>query len=381
MSIRKLFGALLLSVLSILTSCIQEEAPNSECDIIAVKQAWLHENKDILSGKPIISNNEVRFYVQEETDIDVLRSLEPEFELTYGARITKDARIEENGDRGIYMYYRTISEDGAWSKEYKVSFTKQTVIDTDATFSFEHYGLDSKGKYHIWHEENASGTQLSWWASGNAGFLMSGQGKTPESFPTAVDSAGFTGCCVRLTTRSTGTFGKMMGMPIAAGNIFIGEFQVANATKKPLEATRFGLTIAPSRPVSLTGYYKYTAGDVFTNKASEELAGRRDTCSIYSVLYEVDPDNIVTLDGSNVLSSNRIVMVAELENPGEPTEWTRFEIPFKEANGKAFDWTRLENGEYAITVVASSSKGGAFFEGAVGSTLCVDEIKINWGNR
>ena len=36
---------------------------------------------------------------------------------------------------------------------------------------------------------------------------------------------------------------------------------------------------------------------------------------------------------------------------------------------------------YAIAVVASSSKDGAFFEGAVGSTLFVDEIKIEWENK
>ena len=172
-----------------------------------------------------------------------------------------------------------------------------------------------------------------------------------------------------------------MKMPIAAGNIFIGEFKSENATKKPLEATRFGLTIVPCKPVSLTGYYKYTAGDVFTNKESEEIAGRRDTCSIYSVLYEVDPAKVVPLDGSNILSDDRIVMIAELKNPGEPAEWTSFEIPFMETNGNAFDWVKLEKGEYAITVVASSSKGGAFFEGAVGSTLLVDEIKINWENK
>ena len=141
------------------------------------------------------------------------------------------------------------------------------------------------------------------------------------------------------------------------------------------------MTIAPSKPLSLTGYYKYTPGETFTDKAKEEVAGRRDTCAIYSVLYEVDPADIVTLDGSNVLSSDRIVLVAELQNPGEPEEWTAFEIPYTAVNGKAFDQEKLEKGEYAITVVASSSKEGAFFEGAVGSTLYVDELKINWNDK
>lgn len=384
MAKKNILNILSFIALALLTSCIQDEAPNAECDILAVKTSWIEENKEILSGNPIISNNAVRFYVKDSTttSIDALKQLDPQFELTPGAQIEKLDKIGENGDRGVYLYYHTTSEDGLWGKDYEVSFTKQTVIDVDATFSFEHFGLDERTeKFYVWHEVDANGTTLNWWASGNAGFSMSGQGKTPEAYPTSVDSAGVKGCCVRLTTCSTGRLGQMMNKPIAAGNIFIGEFQPKNATTKPLEATRFGFTIAPSKPVSLTGYYKYTAGEEFTDKANQVIAERKDTCSIYSVLYEVDPANIVTLDGSNVLSSDRIVLVAELENPGEPSEWTEFEIPFKEVNGKAFDIKKLERGEYAITVVASSSKSGAFFEGAVGSVLHVDEIKINWEKK
>lgn len=381
MATKKLFGALLLSVLYIFTSCIQDEAPNAECDIIAVKQTWIDANKEMLSGVPAISNNEVRFYVKEETSNEHLKQLNPEFELTHGARITKEERIEENGNRGIYMYYRTSSEDGAWSKEYKVSFTKQTVIDTDATFSFEHFGLDSNNKYYIWHELDASGTRLDWWASGNSGFAFIGS--KPADFPTVADEAGYKGCCVKLITKDTGIAGAMAKAPIAAGNIFIGEFKL-KSLKEAVKSTLFGLPIAPSRPVALTGYYKYTPGDVYTvceNGKKVEAPELNDTCAIYSVLYEIDPDNFERLNGENILSSERIVMIAQLEQPGEPSEWTPFEAEYKPVNGKSFDRQKLENGEYAITVVASSSKDGAKFNGAVNSTLYIDEIKIIWDNK
>lgn len=370
---------IVFATITLFASCIQEEAPNAECDIIAVKTSWLEENKEMLSGKPIINNNAVRFYVNEETSIDSLKLLDPQFELTPGAQIKRLDRIEENGDRGVFLYYHTTSEDGNWDKDYEVSFTKQTVIDTEAIFSFENHAIEKK--YYFWYEKDANGTVLNWWATANAGYQMSGLGKTPEDFPTSVDSMGVKGCCVKLTTRSTGTFGKMMKMPIAPGNIFIGEFLTANATKAPLEATRFGLAIVPSKPVSLTGYYKYTPGEVFTDKAMKEIEGRVDTCAIYSVLYEIDPNNFESLDGSNVLSSDRIVLVAQLENPGAESEWTQFEIPYKDFNDNVFDYKKLENGEYAIAIVASSSKGGEVFEGAVGSTLHIDELKINWENK
>ena len=99
-----------------------------------------------------------------------------------------------------------------------------------------------------------------------------------------------------------------------------------------------------------------------------------------SVTFENDKQQIY-LNGSNITSSDRIVLIAEIQNPGEPTEWTKFDIPFESRNGKKFDYNKLANNEYAIAVVASSSKDGAFFEGAVGSTLFVDEIKIEWENK
>lgn len=379
MTKKNIFGTLLLILVSTFTSCIREEAPNAECDIIGIDEDWLLENSQILSGKPIIpeGGDAVWFYVKEGTSIELLKELDPVFELTYGASITR-GRTEENGSKGINTYYTTVSEDGAWSKTYKVSFTIQCVIEPGKPFSFEHY---TTKKFHIWHEVDASGTELNWWASGNEGFNFTGKGKTPEDFPTTVDENGVTGNCVKLTTRDTGTFGKMAGMPIAAGNIFIGEFESENAMKKPLEATRFGFAILPNKPVRLKGFYKYTPGEVFTDKKKNPVEDMRDTCAIYSVVYEINPNDIITLDGSNVLSSDRIVLAAELENPGEPEEWIEFDIPFNERGNNAFDTEKLLRGEYAITIVASSSKGGAFFEGAVGSTLFIDELEIIWDNK
>ena len=145
----------------------------------------------------------------------------------------------------------------------------------------------------------------------------------------------------------------------------------------PLQATRFGLQIAKGEPESITGWYKYTPGEVYTDKELNILE-KRDSCDIYAVLFEVDPQKFVPLQGDNVMSSERIVMLARVENPGEPKEWTRFEAPFLPMNGKTFDPERLKNKGYAFTMVASSSRGGAFFQGAVGSTLYLDDYEIIW---
>lgn len=375
MNTKKIFKVMLLAATLLSASCIREEALNAECDVLSADAAWLVENS-LLNGNVKIKNNEIIFIVKKEADLANMPEPEITFELTPGARIEKDS-TKRNKD-GIYQYYTTFSEDGNWNKQYIAKFIKLPPLDEDHVFSFEHFELNSNNKYSIWYEISNNGIRSDLWASGNAGFMFTGKGKTPDDFPTVTDVNGKRGNCIKLTTRDTGSFGKMAGMPIAAGNIFIGEFLSENAMKKPLEATLFGMNIAPKKPAYLTGHYKYTPGEVFTDKKKNPVEGRRDTCAIYSVLYEVDPDNFVSLDGSNVTSSERIVLIAEIENPGEPREWTEFTIPFKSMNGKEFDPARLANNGYAIAVVASSSKDGAFFEGAVGSTLHVDELSIIW---
>lgn len=41
--------------------------------------------------------------------------------------------------------------------------------------------------------------------------------------------------------KNTGSFGAGVNMPIAAGNLFIGKFDVSNALADALRATQFGL--------------------------------------------------------------------------------------------------------------------------------------------
>ena len=61
-----------------------------------------------------------------------------------------------------------------------------------------------------------------------------------------------------------------------------------------------------------------------------------DTADIYAVIYEVNPQKFVALNGDDVLTSDRIVMMARIADPGEPAEWKRFEEPFRLLPGKTF---------------------------------------------
>ena len=72
--------------------------------------------------------------------------------------------------------------------------------------------------------------------------------------------------------------------------------------------------------------------------------------------------------------------MARIDNPGEPKEWTDFREEFKQMNGKAFDLNRLAEDGYAIAVVATSSRDGAYFKGAIGSTLRIKHLRVVYEN-
>ena len=69
--------------------------------------------------------------------------------------------------------------------------------------------------------------------------------------------------------------------------------------------------------------------------------------------------------------------IAKLEDKKETNEWTRFEVPFTFLEGKSIDIEKLQAGKYNLAIVLSSSEDGANFNGAVGSTLWVDELHID----
>ena len=71
-----------------------------------------------------------------------------------------------------------------------------------------------------------------------------------------------------------------------------------------------------------------------------------------------------------------IALMARIDNMKETDEWTNFDIPFLPQNGKTIDPEGLANGKYKLAIVFSSSIGGAYFRGAVGSELYIDEVEV-----
>ncbi len=369
-----------MTLAAISTSCFKEEPLNAECDI---EKAWVHVenlNASFYNASDTLINvlsteNKIVFTMRDDADVTALA---PQFTITEGATITPANGSVQDFSNGPVTYTVT-SQDGKWSRKYTVECNRVARYITEVmNFDFEHFELDPNyHQYYIWHNTLPDGTLGNDWASGNLGFRLSKSTALANEFPTTVLEQGYDGHGVLLITRDTGALGLSSGKPIAAGNMFLGKFNIAMAmVNNAMKATEFGIPFT-QKPVRLSGYYQYSPSAPFTDKNFVEHPERIDAGDIYSVLY-LNHDasgKPLVLYGDNVLSSEQIVAVARVQNVNETNgQWVYFDIPFE--YNSDIDMTLLENRGYSLTIVFSSSIEGASFEGAVGSTLKVDKVRL-----
>lgn len=370
----------------VLSSCFKDEPLNAEADI---EKAFIHLdnptemffNESDTLVEVLSAENQIVFNVRESADITAVPL---QLQLTEGATVTPANGSPQDFSAGDVVYTVT-SQDGQWQRHYTVHFNRVTrIVTSEMAFDFENYELvtSSTSQYYMWHNTLADGTLGDDWATGNPGFKLSKSTAAADEYPTTPLLQGYEGAGVRLVTRDTGKFGKMAGKPIAAGNLFLGKFDIGPAAnmKTVLKATRFGI-VFDYKPVRMTGYYKYHPGELFVkgagvNKDPIPHPEITDTGDIYAVLYRNhDSDgNSIVLFGDDVLSSPQIVAIARIPKTETTNEWTFFDLPF--VYSEDFDWTLLENRGYSLVICFSSSIEGADFNGAIGSELLIDKVRV-----
>ena len=361
-----------------LASCMKDEPLNAECDI---EQVILHTpNVDEVFFNPtdsvkhlLYTDDAVTFNVRRNAPVE---GITLEFKITEGAtieRLTEGTGFEAD----VPVHYRVTSQDGQWHRDYAITVSPEPVhvVSSVIAYDFENFELEPKqGKYYIWHNERLDGTFGNDWATGNPGFKLSMPSAAPENYPTSpID--GMDGKALKLVTRDTGPFGAMAKMRLAAGNFFLGEFDVSQALSNAMTATRFGIPFN-LKPVRFTGYYQYQPGPKFQDKAGKEVPGRVDEGSVYAVFYRNHDaeGNPVRLMGDNVLTSPLIVGIAKVKQLPATNEWTPFDVEFEYDSD--IDMQLLANKGYNLAVVFSSSADGAIFEGAIGSCLLIDKVRL-----
>lgn len=164
----------------------------------------------------------------------------------------------------------------------------------------------------------------------------------------------------------------------AAGNLFIGKYKQTQGMDGVLG---FGRTFN-SFPIKLTGYYKYTQSTI--NKVStgyESLEGQPDTGIIWVALVSGSPDSYgtyveVKTDNKNNngkyfdKNADYVLAYGEMNIEESVTEYKKFEIEF--------EYKRTDVVPSGLLIVCSASKLGDYFTGGVGSTLWVDDFKLEY---
>lgn len=377
---RYLTVLLALSLALCLSSCFKDEPLNAECDI---EQAYLRAG-DHLGSWFLFDSDTLRNVQSDQTTIEFTMSgqadltrLAPYFRISPGATISPASGSVHDFSQGAVEYTVT-SEDGQWTRTYLVSIKKMIEFGSAHDFDFEHCHLD-KGFYvwtEPWPDQDGQVTQEPLWATGNPGYKISNSSTAPENYPTAPTEAGHEGKGVRLMTCRTSGLADMVQKPIAAGNLFIGQFDPSDALRDAMSATKFGRPFSFDTPPKVfTGWYKYKAGAQFTDRFMNVLE-QRDYGTIYAVLYDNHnaQGEAIYLYGDNVQTSDRVVALARLDNIDDTPEWTPFTLNF--IYRKAVDSQKLRTGGYSLAIVCSSSTSGAEFMGAVGSTLWVDQFRV-----
>ena len=369
---------------SLLASCFKDEPANAECDI---EKAWIHFdqpsasvwslNDTILEDSALVNRDLIVFKVKPRTD----RSrLAPQFKLTPGATI-QPANGSSHDFTNDTIPSTDSPEDGNGHRLSRVAAAQQRPTTQDIIHHhFEQYSLyqvpNSSASYYTWYEMMDDTEKEEIWASGNGGFKLSNFSAKPDEYATCPLADGHAVYGLKLVTRKTGPIAQAVNKRLAAGNLFLGSFDPTNALKDALRATRFGIRF-DKKPLNFSGWYKYKPGEAFQNQDGSIVEGKQDIGTIYAIFYRNTDEQgqPITLYGDNVQTSPFIVGKAIVTNIEPTDEWTRFSVDF-DYRGQEIDYGLLAEFGYNLAIVCSSSTDGAYFQGAVGSTLCVDELTL-----
>ena len=393
---RRMLVVMALLSLMCTSSCIKDEALNKECDI---ESAWIEGTEyekyfyyPNEMKKENISSAETNIVFTVRSLISLPTQIPLNLKITQGATVTPTIGSLQDFTKGPVTYTVT-SEDGQWKRTYNVSFQEASLPAT--MYSFEHVEtreekniMGPTNKMHFFYEvvsqeksETSEETKLYCWATGNQGAALVMSNANPEDMPTYSVSNGYVNKGVCLTTRSTGAMGALMNEPIAAGNLFLGEFHVESVMKNPLKATQFGIPVSKD-PMRITGYYKYKPGSKYT-KGNKVILDRQDEASIYAVFYrnQTSTGEKYFLYGDDLESDEKlkdnpqVYKIARVSALPPTDEWTKFEMFFE---GKDAPDDIVEAYGFNMALVFSSSKYGDQFEGAVGSRLYIDEVEVSY---
>ena len=222
-------------------------------------------------------------------------------------------------------------------------------------FSFDDWYSPDNGT--LWYPY-AQGASVPTWDTANPGTKMLSIAPTSKETEDVVN-----GSAVRMESMYKAKF--------AAGNIYTGRFDKVDVAS--MGATLYWGTEFTSMPVALKGWYKYIPKPIDkTDQSHANLIGQMDKCQIQIFLTDWDSQfHINTGAGRFVDIANdpNIIAYGKIESDQAMSEYQEFTVPLV---------YRSQRKPKYIVISCCASYLGDFFTGGVGSTLYVDEFKLDY---
>ncbi|MFC2124514.1 PCMD domain-containing protein [Bacteroidota bacterium] len=274
----------------------------------------------------------------------------PDIDISNGASIIPGSgeKITFESDTINFLYLLS-AEDGT-EYEWYLSLISNQLPNSDFEAWYEAEGLD--GKYYP--EPGISESTTLWATANKATSIYDVLGTTP------LEDRDNT--LVKITT------GETNSVPVTAGTLFTGKFDVRKAINNPTDpqkGTDFGIPFS-NRPAALKIKYRYEPGENYikaTLKDPNSIFGGFDVtpldggdrCKIFSYLEVRDGENSTIIGELEFISGDTVTDLTELS--------------------LIYTYTSSDTPTH-ITVVFTSSTDGDLFTGAVGSTLIVDDLEL-----
>lgn len=346
--------------IAFLNSCVKEDyfGLSDSADILNIQVSNQADQAQINSETHIIILNMT-------PGVDISKSVIQELELSSFATTSKQVGDTLNLTHDNVL--EIIAENGnivSWKLEAQYASAEPQLSNTD----FNMWYQTAKGYY-----EPGAAADNTVWCTGNAGTSLLGLYATT---PYDKDNDDY---AVKMETLDNGRLSAAFGAPISAGSIMTGVFNADNIDPaNPRAAIDFG-TLFTGRPSALRISYSYTPGKVNKDKDGNKL-DYGDMCDIYAIL-EVRQDD-----------EARRLATAWFRSGDEQQDSKDLELVFSygKLDDSFPDYMKPTNGLYVnsdiidyvlpthIIFVASSSYNGDHFAGAVGSTLYIDNLWLEY---
>lgn len=226
----------------------------------------------------------------------------------------------------------------------------------------ENAGFNSWYNTAAGYVQIGSGPNDTTWSTGNEGVVTLGDANT---VPEIVNND----TVAKLTTIKLGSLAQLIGQGVAAGSLFTGSFELNIAN--PPESPQFGTPFI-GRPEAFKIDFRYLPGPEMNNGFGNPIPGK-------------DSVDIAVLLEDRSSTPWKRVATAWYRSDQTTVEWTTLELPLQYgeiANPAYYEepttgiWGTGEETPTHISVILSSSARGAFFEGAPGSELWVNDFEL-----